>query len=224
MAASAPSGLARAAKAVVFDMDGVIVDSELQWQLASFDFFKRRVPLWRDEDNHRIVGLGVEDLYHFLVREYSLSAGKHEFLKECHDLAQLVYTERCTLAQGFRELVAALRVRGLKVGLASSSPRAWIDFVLGRFGLTFDALACADDVPSGKTKPEPDIYRLCLARLGIEPAEAVAVEDSRFGVTAAKAAGLRCVALRNGANDAQDLSLADAEARGYSELSRALLG
>lgn len=211
-------------KAVVFDMDGVIVDSEHQWALATVEFFKRLVPLWKDEDNHRIVGLGVEDLYHFLVREYSISAGKREFLRECHELAVVVYNERCSLAPGFRELVEAARRRGLKVGLASSSPRAWINLVLTRFSLSFDALACADDVPSGKTKPEPDIYLKCLERLGVAAADAVAVEDSPYGVKAAKAAGLRCVALRNGANDALDLTLADAEARGYGELSAALLG
>lgn len=208
-------------------MDGVIVDSELQWQLCEGEFFRRLClsPAWRDEDHHKIVGLGVHDLYHWLVREYSLTAAKDAFLKECHGLADVVYKERVSLTPGFKEFLHEIRRRRIPVGLASSSPKAWIALVLGRFKLeeAFDAQACADDVPAGKTKPEPDLYELALKRLG-GPAAArcLAIEDSVLGVRAAKRAGLSCAALRNGANDAQDLSSADFEVRSFTELARRL--
>lgn len=207
-------------KAVIFDMDGVIVDSELQWQLAEGEFFRRLVPLWREEDHHKIVGLGVEDLYHWLVKEYSLTASKRYFLKECQTIAEQVYGERVTLTPGFKEVAEGLKRQRVMVGLASSSPKAWIDQTLNRFGLAplFDARACADDVPSGKTKPEPDIYLKCLERLGAQAATALAVEDSVLGLTAAKRAGLMCAGFRNGSNDAQDLSKADFEFRSFAEL------
>ena len=207
-------------KAVIWDMDGVIVDSELQWQRCEGEFFRKHVPTWSEQDHHKIVGLGVEDLYHFLAREYSITAGKEQFLKECHEIAALVYHERCSLTPGFRETLSGIQARGLRLGLASSSPRVWIQAVLSRFGLveTFAALACADDVPSGKTKPEPDIYLEALRRVGVSPGEALAIEDSALGLRAAKRAGLACAAFRNGSNDAQDFSAADFELRSLPEL------
>lgn len=210
-------------KAVIFDMDGVIVDSELQWEYAEQDLFKRLVPRWRPQDHHRIVGLGVEDLYYFLAREYGMRAGKDQFVGECHELAVGIYGERVTLTPGFRELFEDLKKTGMPIGLASSSPRAWIDLTLKRFELTFETVASADDVPSGKTKPQPDIYLVALSRMKADAASTLAIEDSVYGIKAAKAAGLRCAALRNGHNDALDLSQADFELRGFSSASAATL-
>src|SRR5262249_38676464 len=159
------------------------------------------------------VGMGVEDLYLHLKKNYGLAADLQTFLAECHDLAGHVYRNRVTLTPGFLDAIAAIRARKVKLGLASSSPRAWIDMVLERFALkgVFAAEACADDVAKGKTKPEPDLYLLSCSRLGVAPENALAVEDSIFGVTAAKRAGLRCAAFRSGTNDEQDLSKADFE-------------
>ena len=212
-------------RAVIFDMDGVIVDSELQWRLAAQSFYRRLLPHWRDEDNDKIVGLGVLDLYHWLVKEYSLTTGKDIFLADCHALARVVYGERVSLTPGFKELLGDLRRRRIPVALASSSPKAWVQMVLQRFALegAFAAQAVADDVLEGRTKPEPDLYQLVLSRLGLTAAGCLAIEDSTYGVRAAKRAGLRCAALRNGANDAQDLSQADFELSGLENAGYELL-
>lgn len=213
-------------KAVVWDMDGVIVDSEHQWRLCEVELFRRYVPKWGDIDHDKIVGMGVEDLYLHLVKNYGIEATLDAFLKECHELATHVYTKRVSLTAGFTETIADLGKRGLKLGLASSSPRAWIDMVLERFELKgkFAAEACADDVPKGRTKPEPDLYLLACSRLGVGPKDSLAVEDSVYGVAAAKAAGLRCAAFRSGHNDEQDLSKADFEIRSLSDLGYKELG
>lgn len=208
-------------KAVVFDMDGVMIDSERQWQLCEEELFQRHVPTWSQADHHKIVGLGVEDLYHYLVRDYGITSTKDHFLKDCHDIAEVVYKERVELTPGLLDLLDELQRRRLPIGLASSSPKVWILSVLERFSIhaRFNAIASADDVPKGKTKPEPDIYLKALAQLGLGPEGVLAVEDSSLGVRAAKAAGLTCCAFRNGHNDAQDLSSADFEVRSLSELS-----
>lgn len=205
-------------KALVLDMDGVIVDSEVQWQVVEGDFFRKHVPAWRDEDHHKIVGLAVVDLYHWLVKEYSMTTHKDVFLKECHELAETVYRQRVTLAPGLVALLDAAKAAGLKIGVATSSPREWVRMVLDRFSLEryLDDWACADDVAVGKTKPEPDIYLLAVRRLGLEPKDCLAIEDSPYGVKAAKRAGLLCAALRNGSNDVLDLSQADFELRGFA--------
>src|SRR5262249_10826 len=128
--------------------------------------------------------------------------------------------ERVSLTPGFKEFLDEIRRRRLPIALASSSPKAWVAIVLERFALgeTFSAVTCADDVGAGRTKPQPDLYFLALKRLGLGPAGVWAIEDSALGVRAAKAAGLSCAALRNGANDSQDLSAADFVARGFAEI------
>jgi HAD superfamily hydrolase (TIGR01509 family) len=207
-------------KAVIFDMDGVIVDSERQWQLCEEELFRRHVPTWSQADHHKIVGLGVEDLYHYLVKDYGISSTKADFLKDCHEIAEIVYKERVKLTPGFRRIVTEIERRGMPIGLASSSPKVWILGVLERFSIHahFSAVASADDVPKGRTKPEPDIYLHALKGLGLGPEGVLAVEDSALGVRAAKAAGLRCAGFRNGHNDAQNLSAADFEISALADL------
>ncbi|MDE2291437.1 MAG: HAD-IA family hydrolase, partial [Elusimicrobia bacterium] len=174
------------------------------------------LPAWTPEDGHAIVGLGVVDLYHHLVRNHGLAMPEAEFLALCDRIASEIYGKRVTLAPGLRALLDDLAAKGVPVGLASSSPRPWVDAVLDRFGLRadFKAVATGDETP-GRTKPAPDLYLLAAGRLGVEPGACVAVEDSRFGVQAAKAAGMRVLAYRSGDNDAQDLAAADAELRGF---------
>jgi HAD superfamily hydrolase (TIGR01509 family) len=206
-------------KAVIFDMDGVIVDSERQWKNAETAFFARLLGSWDPARNKEIVGMGVVDLYHWLVKELGLKCTKEHFLAECDVLAKDVYGRHVTCAEGFPELIADLKRAGLALGLASSSPRHWIDMVLERFALRphFGAIASGDDAP-GRVKPHPDLYLLAATNLGVAPADCVAIEDSFPGVTAAKRAGMKCVAFRNGHNDQQDLSQADVEIRTFVEL------
>ena len=101
------------------------------------------------------------------------------------------------------------RSLGLLVGLASSSGRPWVTTYLERLGLLgrFAAIATGDRVP--RTKPDPAVYRLALSELGVSAGDAIAVEDSPNGVAAAKAAGLRVVAVPNGMTAGLDLSAAD---------------
>lgn len=207
-------------KAVAFDMDGVIVDSERQWKLSEGGFFRDILGSWDDADHRQIVGLGVVDLYYWMVRERKLAMTKEAFLARCETVALDIYQRRTTLTPGAGELITDLRRRGVRLGLASSSPRNWIDITLDRFALrdAFEAVVSGDDVP-GRTKPEPDIYLRCAGLLGALPADCVAIEDSAIGVLAAKRAGLRCVGFRSGFNDEQDLTRADWEARGFSALS-----
>jgi HAD superfamily hydrolase (TIGR01509 family) len=110
---------------------------------------------------------------------------------------------------GAIELVERLRARdGVQLGLASNSPRYLVDDALATAGLAdaFDAIVTADDVEHAK--PAPDIYRLVCDRLDVSPSEALALEDSASGVTAAKAAGLTCIAVPLFAET--DVSAADA--------------
>ena len=110
---------------------------------------------------------------------------------------------------GVVELVTAARAAGLKVGVASSSSRDWVTGHLERLAILhkFDCVRCRDDVPA--VKPAPDLYLSVLACLGVPADQAIAIEDSSNGVTAAKAAGMRCIAIPNPITSGLDLSHAD---------------
>lgn len=206
-------------KAVVFDMDGVIVDSEAHWKDMEAAFFREAVPGWSEAAHERIVGMGVEDVFHHLEKEYDLVMSKHEFIERCDLVAKRVYREAVDCADGFLDLARGLKHRGTKTAIASSSPQRWIDMVVDRFALSplLDAVVSADDV-GGRTKPQPDIYLEAAARLGLPTVECLAVEDSAIGVLAAKRAGFKVAAFRTRHNQGQDLTHADFELSGFSGL------
>ncbi len=113
------------------------------------------------------------------------------------------------LLPGVIEYLVAARQLGLKTAVASSSTRKWVMDHLNRFGIGghFDAIVCREDVK--RTKPDPDLYLTALRRLGVQPDEAIAFEDSTNGIHAAKAAGLFCVAVPNLLTADLDLTKAD---------------
>ena len=208
-------------KAVIFDMDGVIVDSEAQWKELEAAWFRELAPGWTTVHDERAVGLGVEDLHRFFVKEFGVKLSKRDFLEHCDLTAKKVYEQRVDCSEGFLDLARELKHAGIKTAIASSSPAHWIKMVVDRFSLSplLDAVVSADDV-GGKTKPLPDIYLEAAARLEVPTSECLAIEDSAIGVLAAKRAGMKVAAFRNGANDGQDLSSADFELGGFRGLSK----
>lgn len=204
-------------RAVVFDMDGVIVNSELEWKTLAGGYFRKLAPGWTHEHDERAVGLGVEDLHRFLVTEFDADIELRDFLEACEVTARKVYQQRVDCSEGFLDLARELKHKGIKTAIASSSPERWVRMVVERFSLSplLDAVVTADDV-GGKTKPAPDIYLEAASRLQIPTVECLAIEDSSIGLLAAKRAGMRTAAFRNGSNDGQDLSIADFELGGFS--------
>lgn len=207
-------------RAVVFDMDGVIVDSEAQWKSLEGKYFRELAPAWTKEHDERAVGMGVEDIHRFLTEHLGVKIDKQEFLAHCDVTAKKVYGEHVECAPGFLELALELKHLGIKTAIASSSPERWIKLVVERFHLSplLDTVVSADDV-GGRTKPNPDIYLEVAARFKLPTAECLAIEDSALGLLAAKRAGYKTAAYRNGANDGQDLSLADFELASFAGLT-----
>ena len=206
-------------KAVIFDMDGVIVNSEAQWKAVEEEFFRDSVPGWKDADNDRITGLGVEDLHRFLVKEFDLTMGKVEFLAHCDISASKVYRDRVDCSEGFIDLARHLKHKGIRTAIASSSPARWIKLVVDRFELSplLDTIVSADDV-GGQTKPLPDIYLEAASRLKLPAGECLAIEDSAIGLLSAKRAGMKVAAYRTAHNEGQNLSSADFELGSFAGL------
>ncbi len=206
--------------AFIFDMDGVIVDSERHWKSLEGFFLKSLVPGWRPDDQGKIIGLSIHDLYRMLTEEYGLRRPKEDFLALYHGMAEEIYGEKASIIPGFTELLSQLENRGTPIALASSSPRAWINIVLDRFDLrgSFRAVVSADELEGGAGKPSPAIYLLTASRLGVPSKGCVVMEDSRNGVLSARNAAMFCIGFRNGFNEEQDLSQANVLVSSYSQI------
>lgn len=127
--------------------------------------------------------------------------------------------ESQALLPGARERIYEAHQQGFKLAIASNSPHRWVDSHLQRLGLFeyFATTLCRDDVARGK--PEPDVYLAVTQALGVAPAEAVAFEDSKAGIVAAKRAGLRAVAVPNSCTRHHDFAQADLVAGSLAEFT-----
>jgi HAD superfamily hydrolase (TIGR01509 family) len=205
-------------KLVVFDFDGLILDTEVPVYDA-----------WQEIYGEHGVTLAFE--------KWAQCIGTADVFDPCADLAAAVgrvldaaalrgrhraRTDVLIAAQairpGVREYVDEARRLGLRLGVASSSDRRWVEGHLERLGLRagFDVIRCADDVD--RVKPDPALYRAVLDALDVRAEDAVALEDSPNGVLAAKRAGLACVAVPNALTARLDLSAADLSLASLAEL------
>jgi HAD superfamily hydrolase (TIGR01509 family) len=200
----------RPISAVVFDMDGVLVNSEVHWKTIESEFLRGLIPSWGSKDQEGIWGMSAYDVHRLLVERYGLQQSRSDFLAFYSGLADTIYGRKAELLPGVLEVLKDLARSGLPLGLASSSPHAWISIVLRRHELAsfFKAVVSSDDL-DGRGKPAPDIYLLTAQRLGIPPSEILAIEDSPKGIRSALDAGMICAGLRNGFNDSADLGTAD---------------
>lgn len=207
--------------AVIFDMDGVILDSNETWEAVMGDLFAAYGKSLSDLDEDAFMG-GDNSLQWaaHLRRELGLPLADEQIVRHVVDGILRHYHEHVPLISGAAEAVARVSAR-FPLGLASSSPREVIAFVLQRSGLgrLFQAWVSSDDVGCGK--PAPDVYLRCCELLGLAPENCVAVEDSRFGIRAAKAAGMKIIAVRTPAFPLgrETLDLADAVVGSIDQLS-----
>lgn len=207
--------------AVLFDVDGVVVDSERHWvPLEENRIFPEALAAGHEVAAAEITGMNYRDVYDYLAERYETRVEKSEFVALYDDAAAELYGERADLMPGFRSLLDALRA-DRQVALVSSSPHHWLELVTDRFDLAFDAVVSAEDVSAGK--PDPAVYERAIEELGVSAGQCVAVEDSEHGVESAVRAGAVAVGYRTDQNQDADLSGADAVVEGPAELRAFLL-
>jgi len=205
---------------IIFDLDGVLIDSELYWQKDEMPFLKKLIPTWNSKHERKIIGMNVDNLYQYLVSEFKMKVSKKEFLKGYDQLALAIYQKKTQLLPNSIDLLQRLNQEKYTIAMASSSPRHWIDWLLERIDISkfFTLIISAED-SGGKGKPSPEIYLYTAKKLKKNPKECLAIEDSHNGVLAAKNAGMRCIGIRNGFNDDQNLSRCDMIISDFKELT-----
>ncbi len=195
---------------VVFDMDGVIVDSEPTHERANAEYAASLGATYDGRLADEMMGRRVRDLTDALALEVGLPpdevfAGREAVFWRLLD-------EGLEPMPGLHAALGKLAGAGLPLGVASSGTRAYVEHVLDRLGVrdAFATVVSGEDVAHGK--PDPEIYLLAAERLRARPADCVAVEDATHGIASARAAGMRTVAVRHALNADLDLSAADAVA------------
>jgi HAD superfamily hydrolase (TIGR01509 family) len=186
-----------AVRAVIFDMDGVIVDSEPYSLRALIDILRQYSIEPTEDDIRRSYGRRIRDDFVDYFSRYGVTADLDTAIARKHARYYHLAAGRLKPFPGVMALVKRLHAYGYRLALASSGDRVKVAFGMQALGLdgTFESVVCGDDVRRGK--PDPEIYVLAAQRLGIPPAGCVAIEDAPAGVEAAKRAGMRCIAVTN---------------------------
>jgi HAD superfamily hydrolase (TIGR01509 family) len=180
--------------AVLFDMDGLLVDTEPLWFETEMDVMARLGATWTKQDQAALLGGSMERTVGYLLAKATRPGSAAEVERWMLDgMLRRAAEGRVTVLPGARELLAEVAAAGLPYALVTSSQRAIAEAVLAGTGFRFPVTVCGEDVHA--TKPDPAPYLLAAKLLGLEPARCAVLEDSPNGVASATAAGCRVVAV-----------------------------
>lgn len=181
-------------KAVVFDMDGVLIDSEPVWERVRREFVADRGGRWPDDAQDRMMGMSTAEWSAYLSADFGLRLSAPRVAELVIAAMAAEYQAHLPLLPGAVDAVRELSAR-YPLAVASSAPRSLIEAVLDASGLrpAFAAAVSSEEVARGK--PAPDVYLEATARLGVPASACAAVEDSSNGLRSAAAAGLAVIAV-----------------------------
>ena len=201
----------RKPEAVIFDMDGVLIDSEPIHIEIEKQLFKKLGISVSAEVHLSYLGTAADYMYADIKSRFGLPNPISELL-EIDELFRCDYFSSLSaldLNDGVLTLLNELKLAGLKLAVATSSSPELTRILLERCGISsvFDAIVTTKE--AGKSKPSPDVYLLASRRIGVEAANCLVFEDSPIGLSAAKSAGMCCIAVQTDSVDVQELSAAD---------------
>jgi HAD superfamily hydrolase (TIGR01509 family) len=184
----------RELQGVLFDMDGLLVDSEPLWFEVECAVMARLDGRWSEADQQALIGGSLPRTVSYLLARAGRPASPEDVGRWLVDgMTELLMSRPLTMLPGAGELLAEVRSAGIPHALVTSSERPIMDAVLRQLGVGFTATVCADDVTRGKPDPEP--YLRAALLLSADPRACVALEDSPNGVASAEAAGCRLIAV-----------------------------
>jgi HAD superfamily hydrolase (TIGR01509 family) len=197
-------------RAFIFDMDGVIIDSEpihFAVDIRTMSYLGVNIT---QEQLERFVGMTNPEMWAIIKKEYNLTQSVDEII-DYQLSTKLTRLKELDIEpiEGTRELIANLSKHHIPMAIASSSPRLFINEVLLKFQLEsyFDYVVSGEEVAQGK--PAPDVYLEAARLLGVRPCNCIVLEDSKNGIASAKSAGMNCIGYVNENSGNQDLSAAD---------------
>ncbi len=212
-------------KAVIFDMDGVLIDSEPAYLEMNKKLFAEFGIEMDQEDYKALVGMPSIPMWTMLKKKYDLKNEVSDFLmiekKRMHEI--LDSDNLSEPIEGVTELLGTLRENKLKLSIASSSAKENVNFIISKLNLTgyFDFIISGEEVKNGK--PSPEIFLAVSGIFRISPDKCYVIEDSANGIMAARSAGMNCIGFTNNDSNSQDLSGSDFILKNYSKNNRDML-
>jgi beta-phosphoglucomutase family hydrolase len=205
-------------RAVIFDLDGVIVESEDAHIRAERQTFQRQNVKISAEELHAYTGTTAKAMFTELIAKYKLNTTFEEINSQKEEILLKLLDKDAEPTKGVLSLIQELKRREVKLAVGSSSTRKLVDYVLNKLNLThaFDRIITAEDIEH--SKPNPEIFLKAAAELGMKPNQCLVIEDSKLGVEAAKHAGMKCIGYHNPHSGNQDLSKADAIIDDFSKV------
>ncbi len=191
-------------RAVVFDLDGLIFNTEELYQFVGEELLRRRDKTFPPELLDQTMGRPQRIALQLMIDWHQLDVSVDQLMIETAEVFATILGERLALMPGVLQLLAALEQAAIPKAIATSSNREFVLDVLGRFELTprFKFILTGEDITRGK--PHPEIYQLAAERFRLKPAKMMVLEDSRHGCAAAVAAGAFAVAVPAGRSHTQD--------------------
>lgn len=205
-------------KAILFDMDGVVIDSHAVSHELLLKTVRQYVPSMTSSELSKFGGLSFRLFWEKIKTDYGLDADLETLNNSYDEQKEIDLYFEIDLIPGARDLLASARIAGLKTALVTSASRKRMESVLDIFNIRqrFDATVCDEDVFA--SKPDPQIYLTAAEKLRVNPTDCIAIEDSRSGVLAAKNAGMRCIGFKYSKHTIEDLSMADTIVSAFSEI------
>jgi len=196
-------------EAVIFDMDGVIVDTELIHNTAEKKVLNDIGIDITLEEIRKYAGAASNVWFKEILKKHNKVADVYELKEKKFRMVYKILKRNIPVVPGALELIGFLKENGLKLALASGAPKEFADFIVSNLDLNkeFDEIIGFGDYSN--SKPDPELFLLASGKLGVDPKDCLVVEDSRLGVLAAKSAGMKCVGFANENSGNQDLSRAD---------------
>ena len=209
-------------EAVIFDMDGTLIDSMWIWPSIDEDFFKKYNLVEPQNFHEDIEGMSYTEVVHFFLEVFpTLTQTPQQIMDEWTEMARERYINQAPLKEGVYEFILEMKRQGKKIGIATSNGRTLVEDTLKALGVTeyFDVVRTACE--AGKGKPAPDVYLLVAEEMGISPKHCLVFEDVPMGILAGKNAGMKVCAVDDEFSRIQEekkKSLADYYIYGYDDI------
>jgi len=196
-------------KAVIFDMDGVVVKTGSIHHVAEMKVLKDIGIDITLEEVEFYAGVAAEVYFKDILKKYKKTVNLKELIKKKYKIVYDILKDGVPVIPGALELIQSLKKNQIKIALASGSPREFVNFVVSKLNLkkVFDAVISLGEITN--SKPNPEIFLLAAKRMNIDSKDCLVIEDAHLGVLAAKNAGMKCIGFINKDSGDQDLSKAD---------------